>query len=169
MRMKAVLRQHDEGSGESSSGAAQAPDRRRSGRRALRLSAAANSHSSDEIPVLVLDISPGGLLLEAEPRALVVDDFLEISLPAQAPLIARVVWQSGRYFGCEFTASISPASISAALLNGDPLTSPFDDDVEHGTLVRSRTIEPELNFSTVFWLALVGWAVIGTGAYLLFW
>ncbi|NTZ43977.1 PilZ domain-containing protein [Altererythrobacter sp. SALINAS58] len=123
MQLKAVLGHPADNPANITSGTAKAADRRRTERRALRLSAAANSHSADGLPVFVLDISRGGLLLEAEPGALAVDERVDISLPDQEVVTGRIAWQSDRFFGCEFTTTISPAAVDAALLKGEPFST----------------------------------------------
>lgn len=74
--------------------------------------ALASGHATD---VLVHNVSATGLLLEST-KALSLDEVIEIDLPHAGSAQARVVWASGSLFGCQFTAPISPAALSAALL-----------------------------------------------------
>jgi hypothetical protein len=94
---------------------AQAPDRRRSARRALRLGAAAGD--SGEL-VTILDLSLTGALLETSVSMLVGAVF-EIELPHAGMVEASVIWNSGEYYGCQFALPISPAALSAAQLQAD--------------------------------------------------
>lgn len=163
MQMKAVLRQR-EAPASFSSPAAQALDRRRSHRRALKLAAMTSSATGDETPVLVLDISEGGLLLEAAPHALSPEDSIEISLPDGA-VNARIAWQSGRFFGCWFEAPVSPAAVAAALLKSEP-AAPKEPVVELEKDLPSANnrvgFQPEINWSATLFLALGLWGLIGT-------
>ena len=65
--------------------------------------------------VVIHDISPTGMLIAA---GSVLSDFeeLEINIPRAGSVKARVVWNSGNYFGCQFEQPITQAAISAALL-----------------------------------------------------
>jgi hypothetical protein len=90
-----------------------APDRRRAARRALRLGA-----GTDGEPVTILDLSLTGALLEC-PVPMLVGARFEIDLPHVGPVEAEIVWSSGEYYGCQFTLPVSPAAVSAALLQGD--------------------------------------------------
>lgn len=96
----------------------EAADRRGSPRRTLRLvSRAAHALTTNE--VLILDLSTTGLMLETATR-LRVGDRLEVELPDAGEVIARVIWQSDTYFGCEFLTRAPVAAISAALLRAAP-------------------------------------------------
>ena len=90
-----------------------APDRRRSARRTLRLGA-----GTDGEPVTILDMSLTGALLES-PVPMLVGARFELELPHAGPVEAEIVWSSGEYYGCQFTLPISPAAVSAALLQAD--------------------------------------------------
>lgn len=45
---------------------------------------------------------------------------IEIDLPEAGPTPALIVWNSGRYFGCEFGTPVAQAAISAARLLSPP-------------------------------------------------
>ena len=87
-------------------------ERRSQKRRRLHLEAALAS-SGDEVSIH--DISATGVLLETDAK-LEPFEGLQVDLPEIGATQAVVIWNSGRYFGCEFTAPISKAAISAALL-----------------------------------------------------
>lgn len=96
------------------------PDRRRSPRRALRLGAAAGDAGES---VTIHDLSLTGALLETSVPMLVGSTF-EVELPHVGNVEASVVWTSGEYYGCQFALPISPAALSAALLQADAEPSP---------------------------------------------
>ena len=89
-------------------------ERRRAGRRALKLGAVAG-----EEPVTIRDISLTGMLLETSTPMLVGSGF-EVELPHAGKVAVAVVWNSGEYYGCEFEYPISPAAVSAARLQSEP-------------------------------------------------
>ena len=89
-------------------------DRRRSVRRALRLGAAAGGAT-----VTIHDLSLTGALLETSVPMLVGAEF-EFELPHAGRIKAAIVWNSGEYYGCQFNLPISPAVLSAALLQSVP-------------------------------------------------
>lgn len=170
MQLKAVLLQGEDGES-FSSGAARALDPRRGNRRALRLSAPTKSETVDQLPVLVLDISKEGLLLEADPDALSAHASIEIDLPEKGFVKARIAWRSGRFLGCEFTSPVPPAVVAAALLKSEPADPSSEVPAAQGGethLDESRSrFEPEVNFSAALLLALGLWALIGAAVSLL--
>lgn len=89
-------------------------DRRRYLRRGLRLGAGAGGE-----PVTVHDLSLTGALLETSVPMLVGAIF-EIELPQAGGVEATVIWNSGEFYGCQFELPISPAALSAALLQSEP-------------------------------------------------
>jgi hypothetical protein len=93
-------------------------DRRGSLRRTLRLVArAAHDEIADE--VLILDLSTTGLMFETS-AALAASETIEVELPDVPPIAARIVWQRGAYYGCEFLQRAPVAAVSAALLRSAP-------------------------------------------------
>jgi hypothetical protein len=91
-----------------------AGDRRRTARRGLRLGAALGGEK-----VMIHDLSLTGALLETSVPMLVGAEF-EVELPHAGNVKAEVVWNSGEYYGCQFNLPISPAALSAALLQSAP-------------------------------------------------
>lgn len=165
MHLKAILHSSDASEDSASQGAAEALQRRFAQRRSLELSAVANSPKAGETRVLVRDISPGGILIEAEADDLCVGDSVEVHLPDLGVATARVVWTSGRFFGCQFSDPISTSAISAALLKAKPPTQKLEQDAQYFESKWVR-FEPTLNFSFAFFLAFVLWALIAMVAYL---
>lgn len=92
-----------------------AADRRRTVRRALKLGVTAGEGSE---LVTIHDLSLTGALLETSVPMLVGATF-EVELPNVGMVEASVVWNSGEYYGCQFTLPITPATLSAALLQAD--------------------------------------------------
>ena len=88
-------------------------DRRRSARRAMRLGAAAGGEK-----ITIHDLSLTGALLETSIPMLVGAEF-EVELPHAGRVKAAIVWNSGEYYGCQFALPISPATLSAALLQAE--------------------------------------------------
>ena len=103
-------------------------DRRRSIRRALKLGVAAGEAGE---PVTIHDLSLSGALLETSVPMLVGASF-EVELPHVGSVEASVVWNSGEYYGCQFVLPITPAVLSAAMLQADaqPPTDAHDPIAE---------------------------------------
>jgi hypothetical protein len=102
-------------------------DRRRAARRALMLGAALNGAK-----VTIHDLSLTGALLETSVPMLVGAEF-EFELPQAGKVKAAIVWNSGEYYGCQFNLPISPAALSAALLQAaptEPATAQSHDPVD---------------------------------------
>jgi hypothetical protein len=91
-------------------------DRRDRQRRRLSLGSSLRSTGEE---VTIHDISAGGMLIETAAE-LEPFDALEIELPEVGITPALVVWNSGRYFGCEFKQKLSTGAVSAALLRSQP-------------------------------------------------
>ena len=167
MHLRAILRECAGETAQFSNEAAKNLNRRGSRRRSLTLTAHTRSRATGELPVQILDISQGGLLLESRTTELCVDDHIEVDLPEGGPVRARVAWKSGPFVGCEFSQLVSPAAISAALLKADPRSSELRPAPDHRAAAHRRSgIEPQLNFSITFLLALVLWALIGVTVYI---
>lgn len=96
----------------------EATDRRGSVRRTLRLVAWA-AHDQAAKEVLILDLSTTGLMIETNAE-LSTTETIAVELPDADPILARVRWQRGAYYGCEFLKQAPVAAISAALLRSAP-------------------------------------------------
>jgi hypothetical protein len=90
-------------------------DRRRYLRRALKLGSGSGAN-----PVTVHDLSLTGALIETR-EPMLVGAIFEVELPHAGKVEATVVWNSGEFYGCQFELPISPAALSAAQLQSDPL------------------------------------------------
>jgi hypothetical protein len=93
-------------------------DRRGSGRRALRLDIA-GAPASGGAHVTIHDLSLTGALLETS-IALSVGEAFRVELPHTGTVEGIVVWNSGEFYGCQFKEPISPAALSAAMLQSAP-------------------------------------------------
>jgi hypothetical protein len=89
-------------------------DRRRYLRRALKLGTGAAGEQ-----VTIHDLSLTGALLETSVPMLVGAIF-EVDLPQAGSVEATIVWNSGEFYGCQFELPITPAVLSAALLQSQP-------------------------------------------------
>jgi hypothetical protein len=95
-----------------------AADRRHAPRRKLSLNLSLQGTSEE---VTIIDLSSSGMLIETA-AAIAPFDCLEVALPEAGTVQALVLWNSGRYFGCEFKNRLSQAAVSAALLRSAPST-----------------------------------------------
>ena len=102
-----------------------AADRRRSVRRALRLGAATGDTGQ---LATIHDLSLTGALLETSVPMLVGATF-EVELPQAGTVEASVMWNSGEFYGCQFALPISPAVLSAALLQAEAPAGARDDPI----------------------------------------
>lgn len=84
-------------------------------RRILSLETKSARASGEAGSVSVHDISTGGLLLESK-VTLATGENIDIELPHAGITTAKVVWNSGDLYGCQFDAPISTATLSAAQL-----------------------------------------------------
>jgi hypothetical protein len=114
-----------------------AADRRRSVRRALKLGAVAGEGAE---PVTILDLSLTGALLEMSVPMLVGASF-EVELPQAGTIEASVIWNSGEYYGCQFDLPISPAALSAALLQAEAAPAA---NAEHDPLTELKQLNSEV-------------------------
>jgi transcriptional regulator with XRE-family HTH domain len=93
--------------------------RRGSERRQLRLNTGGLVATGDIAEVIIHDLSATGLLLETS-VPLGLDESIEVELPEANRARAKVVWQSQNLFGCQFSAPLPRAALSAAQLLSSP-------------------------------------------------
>jgi hypothetical protein len=96
-------------------------------RRKLRVVAQGSRSLQPSTPVVIHDLSETGVLIETEAE-LLVGEQLDVRLPESGARAAKVVWNSGRYFGCQFRHPVSRAAVSAALLRSPPAERPMASD-----------------------------------------
>ena len=160
MSLPAILEQaHTEG------------DVRALARRHLRLTVPAILPTGARSAV-VHDISVGGLLLETD-SSMTIGETIAIELPEAKQVEARVVWSSGKFFGCELIDTISSAHVSASLLKSEPLArwedqverleaDPLADDDDRfgrGDLSTAARIQIVVAISLVLWAGIIAAAV----------
>ena len=113
-------------------------ERRRTARRALRLGV-----GGDGEPVTIHDLSLTGALLETS-AAMLVGSALALELSQGRAIEAVVVWNSGEFYGCQFELPISPAALSAALLQSKPRTEPTASVFQTDPLSELRELNTEV-------------------------
>jgi len=133
-------------------------DRRDSERHVLKLRVPGSTASEAGVVVLIHDLSRTGLLIETSANLAVGAD-LEVDLPETGVRQARVVWNGGHYFGCQFHEAISKGGLSAALLK-----SPTEADLSEPTYDDSWFEEEKYPLRTragiIIGLALAAWAIV---------
>ena len=88
-------------------------NRRSAARRTLRLQALGATASHSAADVIIHDLSLTGLLIETS-AALAAGERIDVDIPEAGPTEAKVVWSSGRFFGCRFRRPLPPAALSSA-------------------------------------------------------
>ena len=143
-------------------------DRRSSPRHQLRLGSDIRGEA-----VTIHDLSATGMLIETA-ADLHPFDALEIELPEAGRTMALVVWQSGRYFGCEFKEPIFQAAVSAARLRSPPAvavevvqaTLPLEqpnvtpDEPQSESAADDEKAPVAVRLRVIFGSALVLWALL---------
>ena len=92
--------------------------------------------------VTIHDLSLTGALLETSVPMLVGAEF-EVELPNSGRIKAAIVWNSGEYYGCQFNLPISPAVLSAALLQSAPEEQPSPEHHDPVEELRELNLEVE--------------------------
>lgn len=98
-------------------------DRRRAPRMQLALGAVVGDRGSS---ARIHNISTKGVLFETS--ASLADQLIQVKLLETFATQARIVWRDGRFFGCEFVEPISTATVSAAILKGEPCPHPTSNE-----------------------------------------
>lgn len=91
--------------------------RQRAHRRKLLLETQGALQSGVETPVVIHNLSETGLLMESRIE-LEIQEIIDLELPEAGSIRAKVIWASGRLYGCAFEAPISPFALNAAQLRG---------------------------------------------------
>ena len=92
----------------------QPDNRRRESRRTLRLDVSATTSTRDTM-VVIHNLSRTGLQIETD-TDFAIDEIFLLVLPELGATPARVRWNEGRRFGCEFLSPVTSSAVSAALL-----------------------------------------------------
>ena len=148
--------------------------RRSSPRRRLNLEVTGAVPDGPAAEVIIHEISPTGLLVETLAE-LAYGEELDVCLPQAGRTRAKVIWNRGQYFGCQFKQPISSAALSAAMLRSRPIEAQRPDDFpQTNTAFREpdRTDglrRPPLSFGAKMrvslGLAIACWAVIGVAVW----
>lgn len=133
-------------------------ERRGSDRHLLKLRVPGSTQSERGVVVLIHDLSLTGLLIETS-ADLSVGAVLEIQLPEAGTTHATVVWNGGRYFGCQFHVPISRGGLSAALLKS-PTEGHPPDTAGTGFWDEEQKLPLRTRFLIMIALALASWAAI---------
>lgn len=148
----------------------QSKDRRGSPRRRLSLDLSLETTGRQ---VSIHDISMTGMLIETDAGLAPFDD-LEIDLPEVGITQAVVVWNSGKFFGCEFKEPLSRAGLSAAVLRSFPASAPQlqlplaadtaepfrADYIEDFDAVEEEKAPLGVRLRVIFGSAIILWALI---------
>jgi len=87
----------------------------RAERRRLLFETSGALPSGDDVPVAVHNFSETGLLIETD-ASLEIGETIELALPDASGTAARIVWASGRLYGCAFDRPVPAATLRAAQL-----------------------------------------------------
>lgn len=138
----------------------------------LKLGLGVNLAGSGE-EVVVHDLSATGILIETGAK-LRRSARIEVELPEVGATVARVVWRSGDFFGCEFARPIPKAVLSAALLR-NPFDAPavaqpseisFDENEDAGEFIDDRA-PFAVRLRVILGSAILLWALILCAAWVI--
>ncbi len=119
----------------------QGADRRGAPRRALRLDVG-SAEAGTAGDVTIHDLSLTGVLIETA-ASLAPGETFAVALPQAGAVEATVAWTSGRFYGCQFRQPISPAALSAALLQSSPPETKASAGTDMVAELRSLTAQIE--------------------------
>ena len=122
-------------------------NRRSAARRTLRLQALGATASQADADVVIHDLSRAGLLIETS-AALAAGERIDVELPEAGPTEAKVVWSSGRFFGCRFKRPIRPAALSSAILRSPASATPENSDQVANALLELQTLRTQVRQMT---------------------
>ena len=122
-------------------------NRRSAARRTLRLQALGTTSSEPDADVVIHDLSRTGLLIETS-AGLAAGERIDVDLPEAGPTEAKVVWSSGRFFGCRFKRPIPPAALSSAILRSPASSTPENSDQVANALLELQTLRNKVRQMT---------------------
>lgn len=140
------------------SSSADAPERRSSARRVIRLGFDISETPGSQ-PLLIIDLSRTGILLRTN-ADLKVGEKIRVILPESGTVEAEIVRHSGNEFGARFAAPIRNSTVSAVVLASPFETSPQSarDIRPDGAIRPSHETPPVLSW--LLYLALTVTALI---------
>jgi hypothetical protein len=118
-------------------------NRRSAARRTLRLQALGATASQADADVVIHDLSLSGLLIETS-AGLADGERIDVDLPEAGPTEAKVVWTSGRFFGCKFKRPIPPAALASAILRSPPHSADENSDQVANALFELQTLRTQV-------------------------
>lgn len=122
-------------------------NRRASARRTLRLQALGTTSSQSAAQVTIHDLSLTGLLIETS-ADLAAGERIDVEVPEAGLTEAKVVWSSGRFFGCKFKRPIPPAALSSAILRSPAYPADENTDQVANTLLELQTLRTQVRQMT---------------------
>ena len=116
------------------------------------------------VEVVIHDLSSTGILIQTNAGA---SQRLEIELPELGATVARIVWSSGDYFGCQFEKPIPKAALSAAVLRNpfEPAAAPvpaeaIHDEDESAAEIENHRAPFAVRMRVILGTSLLLWALI---------
>ena len=122
-------------------------NRRSAARRTLRLQALGATESQPDAQVIIHDLSLTGMLIETS-AGLAAGERIDVEIPEAGPTEAKVVWNSGRFFGCRFRRPIPPAALSSAILRSPPHSADENSDQVVNALLELQTLRTQVRGMT---------------------
>ena len=118
-------------------------NRRSAARRTLRLQALGATAAQADAEVIIHDLSRTGLLIETS-AGLAAGERIDVEIPEAGPTEAKVLWNSGRFFGCKFRRPIPPAALSSAILRSPPQPADENADQVANALLELQTLRTQV-------------------------
>ena len=122
-------------------------NRRSAARRTLRLQAQGTTASQSAAQVTIHDLSLTGLLIETS-ADLAAGESIDVEVPGAGPAEAKVVWSSGRFYGCKFKRPIPSAALSSAILRSPAPSAGEDSDQVAKALLELQTLRSQVRQMT---------------------
>ena len=122
-------------------------NRRSAARRTLRLQASGATASQTDAEVIIHDLSLTGLLIETS-ADLAAGERIDVDVPEAGLTEAKVVWSSGRFFGCKFKRPIPPAALSSAILRSPVSATQENSDQVANALLELQTLRTQVRQMT---------------------
>jgi hypothetical protein len=139
----------------------QTGNRRAAPRRQLSLYSILSATGDEAV---IHDISETGMLVETDAE-LATFEQLHLDLPEAGRVVATVMWNSGKYFGCEFDKPILQRALSAALLKSShhrawSSTVDAEEPDEDAAKDPDDRLPPRVRVGLIFSASLALWAII---------
>jgi hypothetical protein len=112
--------------------------------------------------VRIHDLSASGLLIES-PAMIGLDDEITVELPECEGAVARVIWNSGLFYGCQFLDPVTPAVVSASLLKSafdEPSWAVAEPEYVDEDQLHSDRLLLGARLRIIFGLSVLLWALI---------